>query len=110
VNKVMILVITSLMSSFLSAETDSHECTSDAVYRARLLLSFHVGGDDRIEIDETVTVGAPMPNPANAKQVFDVLEVWGGIYKGEYRMRFIYARMPGECLLMGQDILEFAVP
>ena len=25
---------------------------------------------------------------------FDVLEVWGYIYKAEYRMRFIYAQIP----------------
>ena len=25
-----------------------------------------------------------------------------------YRMRFIYARVPGECVLMGQEVLEFA--
>lgn len=106
---VTMFMITSLMSSVLFAETDSHDCTSDALYRAGHLLSFHVGGDDRIEISETVIVRTPMPNPANAKQIFDVLEVEGGIYKGEYRMRFIYARIPGECLLMGQEILGLAV-
>jgi hypothetical protein len=49
-----------------------------------------------------------MRNPANRKQLLDVLQVWGYIYKGQYRMRFIYARLPGECLLMGQEILEYA--
>ena len=108
---VTMFMITSLMSSVLFAKTHSHShnCTSDALYRAGHLLSFHVGGDDRIEISETVIVRTPMPNPANAKQIFDVLEVEGGIYKGEYRMRFIYARIPGECLLMGQEILGLAV-
>jgi hypothetical protein len=47
-------------------------------------------------------------NPANRKQLFDVLQVWGHFYKGQYRMRFIYARLLGECLLMGQEILEYA--
>ena len=27
-------------------------------------------------------------------------------YKSEYRMRFIYARIPGQCALVGQEILE----
>jgi len=37
-----------------------------------------------------------------------VLEVWGNIYKGQYRMHLIYAQMKGECLLMGQEILAFS--
>jgi hypothetical protein len=45
-------------------------------------------------------------NPANRAQRFDVLEVWGDVYKAQYRMRFIDARLPGECVLMGQEILE----
>ena len=49
-----------------------------------------------------------MRNPANRLQRFDVLEVWGRIYKGQYRMRFIYARIPNECVLMGQEVLEYA--
>ena len=106
---VMILVLTSLTSSLLFAETGSHYCSSDAMHRASRLLSFHVGGNDRIVIDEMVMVRKPLPNPASTKQILDVLEVEGGIYKGEYRMRFIYARIPGRCVLMGQEILEFAV-
>ncbi len=46
-------------------------------------------------------------NPAGKDQ-YEVLEVWGNVYKGRYRMRFIYAQLPGECLLMGQEILEYA--
>ena len=42
--------------------------------------------------------------------VLDVLEVWGYIYKAEYRMRFLYAQMPGTCVLMGQEILEASDP
>ena len=41
---------------------------------------------------------------------FDVLEVWGHIYKADYRMRFIYAQIPGSCLLMGQEIIEASDP
>jgi hypothetical protein len=41
---------------------------------------------------------------------FDVLEVWGYIYKAEYRMRFIYAQIPDSCVLMGQEIIEASDP
>jgi hypothetical protein len=77
--------------------------------QAKKLLAFHSGLDNRIEIDKSVKKLAPIRNPANKKQLLDVFEVWGYIYKGQYRMRFIYARLlPGECVLMGQEILEYA--
>ena len=41
---------------------------------------------------------------------FDVLEVWGHIYKGDYRMRFIYAQIKDSCTLMGEEILEASDP
>lgn len=49
-----------------------------------------------------------MRNLGNKCQSFDVLEVWGAIYKGQYRMRFIYSTVMRNCLLMGQEIIEFA--
>lgn len=87
---------------------DVHECASVAREQARKLLTFHSGPDERIEIDNSVKVITPLRNPANKNQIFDVLEVWGYIYKGQYRMRFLYARSSGDCLLMGQEILEHA--
>jgi hypothetical protein len=87
---------------------DVHDCASSAREQAHKLLAFHFGADERIEIDNSVEVIAPLRNPANKNQVFDVLEVWGYIYKGRYRMRFIYAQSPEDCLLMGQEILEHA--
>jgi len=85
-----------------------HPCAAAASKQAQRLLTFHLGPDDRIEIDQAVKVLAPMRNPANRKQSFDVLEVWGNVYKGQYRMHFIYAQMKGDCVLMGQEILEHA--
>ena len=90
-----------------SAQT-AHHCTSAASEQAQKLLVFHFGPDRRIEIDKSVRVLAPIRNPANTAQRLDVLEVWGRIYRGQYRMRFIYARVTKECVLMGQEILEYA--
>jgi hypothetical protein len=84
-----------------------HRCAADAIQQAQKLLVFHFGADDRIEIDKSARVLAPIRNPANRSQRFDVLEVWGRIYKGQYRMRLIYAQS-ADCTLMGQEILEFA--
>ena len=85
-----------------------HRCTKDALVQAQKLLEFHFGPDNRIAVDKSVKVLVPIRNPAETKQQFDVLEVWGSIYKGRYRMRLIYAQIPKECLLMGQEILEYA--
>jgi len=85
-----------------------HRCAGAAIAQAEKLLRFHFGDDDRIAIDTAVQVLPSVRNPANSNQRFDVLQVWGRIYKGEYRMRLIYARLPGQCLLMGQEVLEHA--
>jgi len=85
----------------------AHHCSSAATEQARKLLAFHFGSDHRIEIDKFVKKLAPIHNPSNNKQLLDVLEVWGYIYKGQYRMRFIYAQLPGECILIGQEIMEY---
>jgi hypothetical protein len=71
-------------------------------------VQFHTGTDRSIDIENSVRVLAPIRNPANRKQRFDVLEVRGYVYKAQYRVRLIYSRLPGECLLMGQEILEYA--
>lgn len=87
----------------------THRCAAAAAEQAVKLLAFHHGADDRIAVDAKSArrVGG-LRNPADRSQTFDVLEVWGYIYKGQYRMRFIYAQLPGECVLMGQEILEYA--
>ena len=96
-----------LLSSLAHAEP-VHHCASTAMEQAKKLLVFHAGADKGIKINQSVKKRASIPNPANRKQSFDVLEVWGYIYKGQYRMRFLYAQLAGECLLMGQEILEYA--
>ncbi|WP_341666796.1 hypothetical protein [Alcaligenes sp. SDU_A2] len=91
----------------LTAHSAEHVCVSQAKKRAHELLSFHSDNDDRVAIDDEVKQIPGIRNPANRKQRFDVLEVWGYIYKGEYRMRLIYAQMPG-CVLMGEEVLQHA--
>ena len=84
------------------------ECSGVAIEQARKLLSFHVGGDDRIEVDPGVKELPLLKNPVNERQKFHVLEVWGNIYKGQYRMRLIYYRNGSTCVLMGQEVLAYA--
>ena len=84
------------------------QCVAEAVVQAKKLLVFHFGPDDRIEIDPAAKELAPIRNPADKTQQFKVLEVWGTIYKGSYRMRLIYYPLKGDCVLMGQEVLELA--
>jgi hypothetical protein len=86
----------------------AHRCADPAIAQAQKLLEFHFGPDARIQIDKAVKPLAPIRNPANRSQRLDVLEVWGNVYKGQYRMRLIYAQIPKDCVLMGQEILEYA--
>ena len=84
-------------------------CAARAIDRAKQLVTYHSGPDDRITIDRTVKELPSMRNPEDPKQRFEVLEIWGYIYKGKYRMRFIYYNSPAtSCLLMGEEILEYA--
>ncbi|WP_242111849.1 hypothetical protein [Luteimonas aquatica] len=99
------LGLIALSNMCFAAEPD---CADEARLQAKRLLTFHVGEDDRIAIDPTVTQRIPLRNPANRKQKFTVLEVWGHVYKGSYRMRLIYAEPARGCTLMGQEILEHA--
>jgi hypothetical protein len=86
-------------------------CAASAIDRAKQLLTFHSGPDDRMTIDKTVKQLPSIRNPEEPAQSFKVLEVWGYIYKGKYRMRFIYFNSPAtSCLLMGEEILEYARP
>ncbi len=56
-------------------------------------------------VEDTVKVLPPI-KALKGSGHFDVLEIWGHIYKADYRMRFIYAQIKGDCVLMGQEILE----
>lgn len=98
-----------ILAAFAPASAQApHHCSAVASEQAQKLLVFHFGQDNRIEIDKAVKTLAPIRNPANRAQRLDVLEVWGHIYKGDYRMRFIYAQSAKDCVLVGQEILEFA--
>ena len=87
-----------------------HPCEAHAIKQAHALLVFHNGADVNVAVDDTARVLAPLRNPVNPRQLFDVLEVRGYVYRANYQMRLIYARVPGTCALMGQEILERSSP
>lgn len=82
-------------------------CRNQALRDAKKLLSFYRDNDNRISIADKIVPLDKIANPRNPSQKFDVLEVWGSIYKGKYRMRFSYYSSL-DCTLMGEEILEYA--
>ena len=91
-----------------------HACAPDAIKRGKALLTLHFndgqpGNPPLVDIGDAVKA-LPSVKALKGKGRFDVLEVWGYIYKAEYRMRFLYAQIPDACVLMGQEILEASDP
>ena len=103
------LVLLGLIGTDSFCSAADPPCAARALDRAKQFLTFHYGPDDRMTIDKTVKQMPSMRNPEDPSQKFDVLEVWGYIYKGRYRMRFIYYNSPAtRCVLIGEEILEYA--
>ena len=94
-------------TAFSAEKNSSMECKKNAVSDAKKLLSFYRNDEDRMEIDDNVKPLPKIKNPQNHAQEFDVLETWGYIYKGKYRIRLTYYSSI-DCTLMGEDILEYA--
>jgi hypothetical protein len=108
----MRFVFAALLLAVLTTDASAHPCDADAIQRATPLLKLHFEiGDDvqNLAVGDEVKELAPI-KALTGEGKFDVLEVWGYIYKAEYRMRFIYAQIPDSCLLMGQEILEASDP
>ena len=106
----LLLAVAALLTAAAIAPAIAHPCDADARTRAVPLLQLHFE-DPQVEvgIGDDVKELAPV-KALKGSGKFDVLEVWGYIYKAEYRMHFIYAQIPNECLLMGQEIIEASDP
>jgi len=94
----------------IACAQQTHPCAAPAIKQARALLLFHHGSDVNVGVDDTVKLLAPLRNPVNARQFFDVLEVRGHVYRTTYQIRLIYVQNSRSCLLMGQEILERSSP
>jgi len=107
----VVFAIGLLIGSVATALAQPHACAADAIAKADQLLRFHgeVQAGQPAAVEEAVKVLPPI-KALKGNGRFDVLEVWGHIYKADYRMRLIYAQIKGSCTLMGQEILEAGDP
>ncbi len=110
-NRKTLGALAALLVAVASGPALAHPCDEDAISRAEPLLRLHFNAEDStpIGIDNTVKQLPPI-KALKGDGKFDVLEVWGHIYKSDYRMRFIYAQFSEACVLMGQEILEASNP
>jgi hypothetical protein len=100
------------LSTATLAAQERHPCAGDAVARAAPLVKLHL---DDAELATSVAVDPvaktlPAIKALKGDGRFDVLEVWAHVIKADYRLRFIYARIKGSCVLMGQEVLEAGNP
>jgi hypothetical protein len=107
----MRLALVAVLLSATAAGAQTHPCAKDAIAKARPLLDLQYGEKNTGTIGDQVKVLPPV-KALKGDGKLDVLEVWGYIYKAEYRMRFIYiqSKGPNSCALMGQEILENSNP
>ena len=99
-------ILVLLLASTLVYGQKCHPCSAHAIQQARALLVFHSGAAANLGVDDSCKLLAPLGNTVNPQQSFDVLEVHGYVYRANYRMRMIYAQIPGTCTLIGQEIIE----
>ena len=99
-----------LITAAATAQAQTHPCAADAIAKATPLLRLHYGdAKEPVDVEKDVKVLPPI-KALKGNGRFDVLEVFGHIYKATYRMRFIYAQIKSSCVLMGQEILEASDP
>lgn len=94
------------MAACASTNDPLTRCHPQAIVDAGKLLAFHTNNDDRAELTPQVTRRGFISNPGNPKHVLEVLEVFGAVYKAQYRVRLNYYRSRDSCVLIGQEIME----
>jgi hypothetical protein len=93
-----------------SARATNHPCAAEAAEQALKLLKFHSEDDERAEVFKERARHVGTVRSLRGKGRFDVIEVPGGVYKADYRLRLVYARIGDRCILMGQEVLEESDP
>jgi hypothetical protein len=106
----ILIAVAAVMAIAPPAHAADHACAAHAVEQARKLLRFHAGDTGQAIGDATKARQLAPIRALKGNGQLDVLEVTSAIYKASYRMRFIYARIPGSCTLMGQEIVEASNP
>lgn len=107
-SRIMLTII--LCSFFLDAAHATRlTCLDVAIEKAPKLIEFHFGSLNgfNVEIDSDSAKNLKqIKNPADSSENLAIVEIWGSVYKGNYRTRFIFSTKNGGCLLVGQEVIE----
>lgn len=103
------LAVLLMLSASDAQAQERHRCAGEAAKQALKLLKFHTDADDRASVDANNVKSIGKVRALKGRGRFDVLEVNGAVYKTDYRIRLLYARIAG-CVLMGQELLEASDP
>jgi len=108
------LALLALPAGIAHAQKAAPPCAAEAARDAESLLKFHAteGGKDPemasdvapVDIGDVVDAGGLKPLKGHSSR-YKVLEVIGHVYRTDYRIHVIYAEMPDQCMLVGQEIL-----
>lgn len=104
-----ILTILLCLFFFDAAHATKLTCLDVAIEKAPKLIEFHFGNLNgfNVEIDRDSAKNLKqIKNPADVSENLAVVEIWGSVYKGNYRTRFIFSTKDGGCLLVGQEVIE----
>ena len=110
---VVLFFFTATVFGAPAGASSSHRCAADAVTQSKRFLTFYLhldeaGAAESWSVDDSASqIGSVQA--IRGTQRYHVLEVWGRVYKGHYRMRFLYALTDGACTLMGEEIMEDAI-
>ena len=105
----IVCLVLALSAAASPALAQSPPCAAEASKAALKLLKLHTEADDRATVEDRVRKTGTVKALVGGKPL-DVLEVEGSVYKANYRIRLIYAQIPGSCALIGQEIFERSNP
>ncbi|MGE3261023.1 MAG: hypothetical protein AB7K68_04510 [Bacteriovoracia bacterium] len=114
-NKISLALILALiaplsgMAKTRNVASSPHHCAEDAKVVAMEALKLHTQADERATLDDKVTTMTPI-RALKGKGKLDVLEVWGSVYRADYRIRVLYAQIKDSCASLGFEIIEAADP
>lgn len=108
--RALALIATTGPAATAAVAAPAPPCAAEAERQALKLLRFHSDGDARATVDPASVRSVGTVASLVGTRRFQVIEAEGSIDKGDYRIRLIYAPMPGSCVLMGQEILERSDP
>ena len=94
------------------AITQTPRCAAAVLDAASKLLAGHSkAGTDanphEFYVEPNLIALPSVRNPAKKSERLDVVEVWGSVYRATFRMRFLLIPKIPDCVIFGQEIIDW---